>query len=176
MQSEKTRLDFEMIDIVKIDLIMRLISVYFDGLCQPRNPGGIACYAFLARRNDTIMHSEYGIVGEPFSKDATNNVAEYTALIKGLEWLTEHAAKDEPIMVYGDSKLVVSQMNGDYRIRSKRISPYYRRAISLRNAFQGIEIAWIPREKNNEADALTNKAYREALAQWTGRRTKSRSS
>jgi len=62
-----------------------LIQVNIDGLCQPINPGGIACYAFIIRSNGRTMHSGYGIAGEPFSKDSTNNVAEYTALAKALE-------------------------------------------------------------------------------------------
>ena len=69
------------------------IQVYFDGLCQPYNPGGIACYAFviLAKKEheqkQQQYYSEYGLAAEPFSDSATNNVAEYTGIIKALEWL-----------------------------------------------------------------------------------------
>jgi ribonuclease HI len=71
------------------------IQVYFDGLCQPYNPGGIACYAFviLAKKGheqkQQQQYSEYGLAAEPFSDNATNNVAEYTGIIKALEWLLE---------------------------------------------------------------------------------------
>lgn len=139
-----------------------MIEVFFDGLCQPRNPGGIACYAFLIRRDGKIEHSEYGLATEPFSKDSTNNVAEYTALIKALDWLSRNRVS-EPIRIASDSKLVVSQLNGVYKVKSKRIIPLYRRALSLMNSFSDIQIRWVPREENGEADALTNRAYKEAL-------------
>ncbi|MGI0037804.1 MAG: ribonuclease HI, partial [Nitrososphaera sp.] len=139
-----------------------LIDVFFDGLCQPKNPGGIACYAFLIRRNGKIEHSEYGLAAEPFSKDSTNNVAEYTALIKALDWLSLNRVNDS-IRIASDSKLVVSQLNGKYKVKSKRILPLYKRALILRNSFPDIAIMWVPREENREADALTNRAYKEAL-------------
>jgi ribonuclease HI len=140
-----------------------LIDVYFDGLCQPVNPGGIACYAFIVRRKGKIEHSEYGLATEPFSKDSTNNVAEYTALIKALEWLSNLSEKNEQIRISSDSRLVVSQLNGDYKIKSERIIPLFTKAIALKNSFPNIEIRWVPREENREADALTNKAYKDAL-------------
>ena len=140
-----------------------MIEIYFDGLCQPTNPGGIACYAFIVRRDGKVVQSDYGIAAEPYSKDSTNNVAEYTAFIKALEWATNQSPVDEQIRVSSDSRLVVSQLNGDYKIKSKRIIPLYKRASALKNIFPGLEIRWIPREENREADALTNKAYKEAL-------------
>ena len=151
-----------MIDIQCGGMLSRLIVVYFDGLCQPVNPGGIACYAFLIRRDGKIVHSEYGLAAKPYSNDSTNNVAEYTALIKALEWLSRNQPR-ESIRIRSDSKLVVSQINGEYKVKSKRIIPLYRQAMSLKNSFPSIEIAWVPREENREADALTNRAYREAI-------------
>jgi ribonuclease HI len=140
-----------------------LIEVYFDGLCQPINPGGIACYAFLVRKEGKIVHSDYGVAAEPYSKDSTNNVAEYTAIIKALEWISDHVRLEEPIRVFSDSRLVVSQLNGDFKIKSKRILPLYERAVALKNAITRLEVRWIPREENREADALTNRAYKECL-------------
>ena len=148
-----------------------LIDVFFDGLCQPVNPGGIACYAFLIKRNGKIEHSEYGLVAEPFSKDSTNNVAEYTALIKALERLSLDRVNDS-IRIASDSKLVVSQLNGHFKVKSRRIIPLYKRALSLKNSFSDIEIRWVPREENREADALTNRAYKEALKSRTNIRNK----
>jgi ribonuclease HI len=139
-----------------------LIEVFFDGLCQPINPGGIACYAFVVRRGDKIVHSEYGLAATPFSKDSTNNVAEYTALVKSLEWLSSNKV-NEPVRIRSDSRLVVSQMNGEFKVKSKRIIPLHEKAVELKNSFPELEIAWVPRQENREADALTNRAYREAL-------------
>jgi ribonuclease HI len=140
-----------------------LIDVYFDGLCQPVNPGGIACYAFVVKSNGKTIHSGYGIAGEPFSKDSTNNVAEYTALIKALEWLAANNLDVSEIKVAGDSKLVISQLEGRFKVKSKRIIPLYRRARELKESFRNLEFRHVPREENKEADGLTNRAYREAL-------------
>jgi ribonuclease HI len=142
-----------------------LIEVYFDGLCQPINPGGISCYAFVVKCGGRILHSDYGIAGEPFSEDSTNNVAEYTALIKALQWLLENNLGSAKVEIKSDSQLIVNQLTGDYKVKSKRIISLYKQVILLKSKFQDIQIKWIPREKNREADRLTNKAYNKALQQ-----------
>lgn len=139
-----------------------MIEVEFDGLCQPRNPGGIACYAFLVKRDGATIHSDYGVASEP-SKDSTNNVAEYTALVKALEWLVASNLNSEQIRIKSDSQLVVKQLNGDYKIKSKRIVPLYRQVVKLKSKFPDVEVRWVPREENREADRLTNRAYNKAL-------------
>ena len=135
--------------------------MYFDGLCQPVNPGGVACFAYLVRHEGRVIRSDYGLAAEPYSMDATNNVAEYTALIRSLEWLKANHP-DEELQIYSDSRLVVSQLNRDFKVKAERIIPLYRRAVELLRSFPKVEIRWIPREENREADALTNRAYREA--------------
>lgn len=139
-----------------------MIEVEFDGLCQPRNPGGIACYAFLVKKDGETIHSDYGVAAEP-SKDSTNNVAEYTALVKALEWLVASNLNPDQIRIKSDSQLVVKQLNGDYKIKSKRIVPLYRQVLKLKAKFPDIEVRWVPREENREADRLTNRAYNKAL-------------
>jgi len=142
---------------------MLLIEVYFDGLCQPVNPGGIACYAFVVKSNGKIIHSDYGVAGEPFSKDSTNNVAEYTALAKALEWLVASNLVSDKVVINSDSQLVVNQLEGNYKVKAKRIIPVYRQVLLLKRKFSDVEISWVPREKNREADRLTNIAYNKAL-------------
>jgi ribonuclease HI len=136
-----------------------LIEVYFDGLCQPVNPGGIACYAFVVKQGGKTIHSEYGVAGEPFSQDSTNNVAEYTALAKALEWLAANNLASEKVAVKSDSQLVVNQLQGNYKIKAKRIVPLFRQVALLKSKFSDLEISWVPREQNKEADRLTNIAY-----------------
>jgi ribonuclease HI len=140
-----------------------LIEVYFDGLCQPVNPGGIACYSFVVKKDGKTIHSDYGIAGEPFSPESTNNVAEYTALANALEWLVANDFTSEKILIKSDSQLVVNQMNGTYKIKAKKIIPLYKQAVMLKSKFSELEIRWVPREQNNEADMLTNVAYNKAL-------------
>lgn len=140
-----------------------VLEVYFDGLCQPINPGGIACYAFVIKKDGKTIHSNYGLADEPFSKDATNNVAEYTALIKALEWLDAAGYGSSPIEVKSDSQLVVNQINGQYRVRTKRLVPLHLKVQSLLKKFKEVQVFWVPREKNAEADRLTNVAYNKFL-------------
>ena len=140
-----------------------LIEVYFDGLCQPINPGGISCYAFLVKSGGRTIYSDYGIAVEPFSQDSTNNVAEYTALVKALQWLLENKLGSTKVEIKSDSQLIVNQLTGDYKVKSKRIMSLYKQVLVLKSKFQDIQIKWIPREKNREADMLTNKAYNKAL-------------
>jgi ribonuclease HI len=140
-----------------------LLEVYFDGLCQPKNPGGIACYAYVIKSNGKTVHSEYGVAVEPFSEDATNNVAEYTALAKALQWLVASCLASARVMVNSDSQLVVNQLSGTFKIKGKRIIPLYKEVLMLKNKFPNIEIQWVPREQNREADRLTNIAYNKVL-------------
>lgn len=140
-----------------------MIEVYFDGLCQPINPGGISCYAFVVKSGGRTIYTDYGVAGEPFSEDSTNNVAEYTALVKGLQWLLENNLGSSKIEVKSDSKLIVNQLTGDYKVKARRIVSLYKQVLLLKSKFQDIQIKWVPREKNKEADTLTNKAYNKAL-------------
>lgn len=145
-----------------------MLVLYFDGLCEPINPRGIACYGFVIYKNGIKVHEEGGFVGAGmFGDDVSNNVAEYTALIKGLEWLIENGMNNEEIIVYGDSQLVINQLNNLYTVRAYRIVPLYSRIKKLISLFKKITFKWIPREKNIEADKLSRKAYNEFVkAHW----------
>ncbi len=127
------------------------------------NPGGIACYAFVVKNEYNTIGCEYGLAAEPFSKNATNNVAEYTGLIKALEWLLLNNMSTDKVEIKSDSQLVVKQISGEYRVKSPRIIPLYRRTLMLNSKFKDIEIKWIARDQNKEADLLTRKAYNETL-------------
>ena len=140
-----------------------MIEVYFDGLCQPVNPGGIACYAFIVKKGGKTIHRDCGVATEPFSKDATNNVAEYTALIKALEWLIEDKLTSDRIEIKSDSQLIVRQLSGDYKVKAKRIIPLYKKVLLLKDKFKELDIRWLARDQNKEADALTNEAYYKTL-------------
>lgn len=140
-----------------------MIEVYFDGLCQPINPGGISCYAFIVKSDGGIIHSDYGVAAKPFSEESTNNVAEYTALAKALQWLLANNFNSKKVEIKSDSQLVVNQLTGDYKVKARRILPLFKQVLFLKTKFQDIQIIWIPRDKNREADRLTNKAYNKAF-------------
>jgi ribonuclease HI len=154
------------------------IEVYFDGLCQPYNPGGIACYAFVIKKcgynnnNDDetcigqTIYSQYGLAAEPFTNDASNNVAEYMGVVKALErllLLPQLNGDNSKIIVRGDSKLVVYQTKGKYKVKASRIVPLHQTVMSLISKFKVLDIEWVPREQNMDADRLSNKAYQEFL-------------
>ena len=89
-----------------------VITVRFLGQCLPRNPGGIACSAYIIRNKEGhLLHESCGLAAEPNSPSSTNSVATYTALIRALEWLIKNGYSNDIIKVYGNSKLVISQIN-----------------------------------------------------------------
>jgi ribonuclease HI len=67
------------------------------------------------------------------------------------------------VEIKSDSQLIVNQLRGDYKVKAKRIISLYKQVLLLKSKFQDIQIRWVPREKNREADRLTNKAYNKAL-------------
>jgi ribonuclease HI len=89
---------------------------------------------------------------------ATHNVAEYEALIAGLELARAHGI--EHIRVYTDSELVVDQVNGSSAVKEAHLQVLHERACGLRREFKTFRIGWVPREWNLEADQLV----RDALA------------
>lgn len=148
------------------------LHVHFDGLCQPINPQGIACYGFVARRGDTVLHEEHGLATEPFTESATNNLAEYVGLLKALAWLDREGHHDRPVRVHGDSMMVVEQMMGKYKPKADSILAAYHEARALTGRFRDLTVTWVPRAENGHADDLTERAYREAMetnAEWRRR-------
>jgi probable phosphoglycerate mutase len=86
----------------------------------------------------------------------TNNEAEYRALIEGLKAVSDW--KPDRVELYLDSKLVVEQMNGRYRVKSPELAPLYKQASDLAKQFPTITISHVERAKNAGADALANMA------------------
>jgi ribonuclease HI len=138
-----------------------VITLYFDGLCLPRNPRGIACYAFIVYINDKRVKASSGLAARPWSEEATNNVAEYTGLLKGLKWLLDNPKLllGQEVIVKGDSKLVIMQMRGEYKVRSARLLGLYNKCKELISRIGEVKFEWIPRSKNEETDRLTKLAY-----------------
>lgn len=142
--------------------MVKPITVYCDGLCEPVNPGGTACYGWVAYRGKKRIAKDCGVVCS--GPDATNNIAEYTAVIKALEWLLENGCAGEEIAVCSDSQLCIYQLQGVYAVRSPRLMPLYARALELAEKFSGLSFKWVPREQNEEADRLSRKAYKKHMS------------
>lgn len=135
-------------------------KAWFDGGCFP-NPGGTATFGYVVKKGGEIAQTGCGIVGN--GPRMTNNVAEYKGLIECMTFFINHGLNRESISFFGDSALVIKQMNGDYRLPSpkamkKPYAAYAYEAAALRDKFTASTFQWIPREENVEADALTNTA------------------
>jgi ribonuclease HI len=140
-----------------------MIRVEFDGACEPRNPGGIPTYGFVIYRDRRKAHEEAGLAATPHSREATNNVAEYTGAIRALEWLVAQGTTGESVVVQGDSELVIRQLNGEYKVKSPLLAPLHKKVLELAERFPSIEYRWVPREENREADRLTARARADYL-------------
>lgn len=106
-------------------------------------------------RIGVVVKDERGVPLATVSKDigrATNNQAEYEALLAGLE--VARAKRAESVEIRMDSELVVSQIKGTYRVKAPSLLPLYQRAKALLAQFQSYSIQAIPREQNRAADAL----------------------
>jgi hypothetical protein len=97
----------------------------------------------------------------PIQPTVTNNQAEYEALLRGLQYLKE--AKAVSVEIYGDSKLVIKQLNCQYECRSNILRSYYENCREILKSFQLVILQHIPREHNEEANRLAQSAsgYRE---------------
>lgn len=135
---------------------------YCDGLCEPRNPGGYACWAWLAIYDGRQFRQQYGCIGH--GAGMTNNEAEYEAVLQAMRYAESIKGRIHDaglsVLVRTDSQLVVNQVSGLWQIKIPRRQIIPIRAI-LFNEFQGV-IEWVPREQNSDADMLTRLAYAEA--------------
>lgn len=116
------------------------------------NPGPAGYGAVvLDEHTDAVLAERAGWLGP-----ATNNVAEYSGLIAGLEAASAIGATH--VAVRMDSKLVVEQMSGRWQVKHPGLQPLARQAQLLRDTFESVSFQWIPRERNGRADALANQA------------------
>jgi ribonuclease HI len=110
----------------------------------------------VIKKNGKVV--EQGSESLGASKDMTNNVAEYSALIRALQAIKKLGFDKEKILLRSDSKLLVSQMKGKWKVRGTRIVPLHSKAAELTKGLD-IVFQWIPREENEEADSLCRVAY-----------------
>ena len=126
------------------------IIAYTDGGSRG-NPGPAAAGFVLTDTNGTQLQGKGFFLGR-----ATNNVAEYTAIVKALEAARQKGGKR--VTVFSDSELLVRQLNGQYKVKSEQVRPLYRQATELMDEFENCKVQYIAREENKEADKLVNQA------------------
>jgi ribonuclease HI len=133
--------------------------MHFDGLCEPSNPGGVAAYGYQVLRDGRVVHEGSGLAAPP-GPGATNNVAEFRALVEGLRWLQAQGARG--VLVRGDSRLVVETVSGRWKLNAAHLIPMRDEARALLLALEG-RLEWVPREENKEADRLSRVGFRDAV-------------
>ena len=133
-------------------------TAWFDGACGPVNPGGTATYGVMIKDQDgTILVWEHGLVGK--GSTMSNNVAEYAGVLQVLKCLASRPPGR--VTIHGDSKLVINQLNGKWRMRKGlylSIAVEAKELLAfLRRLGWQLSFCWIPREQNRECDALSKK-------------------
>lgn len=134
-----------------------MIECWFDGCCEPRNPGGTAAYGAVIFKDGQRVwsQSEIFVPMKGREKEVSNNFAEYMGFLAILTQLQGMRAEQEEIHVYGDSNLVIQQMNGRWRIKQGYYVPVALSARNLIHKFPRLRLEWIPREENSLADELS---------------------
>lgn len=126
------------------------VVVYVDGGARGNpGPAGVGVVITDPDGNELARANDY--IGE-----ATNNVAEYRALLLGLEKARALGARE--VSIVNDSQLVARQIDGEYRVKNADLRPLHGRASSMLGRFGRWSIRSVPREENELADVLVNEA------------------
>jgi ribonuclease HI len=131
---------------------------WFDGACKPVNPGGTASFGVVIKSGDgPVLLRDHGVVGS--GKAMSNNVAEYAGAHRILEYLS--TCPPEKAVIRGDAQLIVNQLEGKWRIKKGMYLPIAIETKELLAHLRGlgwqINLCWVPREQNEECDALSKK-------------------
>jgi ribonuclease HI len=124
------------------------VTVACDGASRG-NPGPAGAGAQITGPDGSVLAEVAEGLGE-----TTNNVAEYTAVIRGLERALELGATE--VLLRSDSQLLINQLTGRYRVKTSHLQPLHRRVRELGARFDTIEYEHVRRERNTEADRLAN--------------------
>ena len=130
-----------------------VLHIHIDGGCRG-NPGEAGFGVHVADAGGAEIAGLYGYIGQ-----ATNNVAEYQALLHGLRYALGRGARR--VKVFSDSELVVRQISGAYKVKHPSMVPLHREARELMRRFDEVSVTHVRREQNKEADALANRALDE---------------
>lgn len=133
---------------------MKELEIYIDGASKgnpgPSGIGAVICQSGIVVKNISS-----------FIGNATNNIAEYTALIYALQEAS--VLKAESLKIKTDSQLLARQLNKVYKVKNANISGLYEQAVLLLSAFKEVSIQSIPREENQGADRLATEAVKKEL-------------
>jgi ribonuclease HI len=126
------------------------LVIHVDGGARG-NPGPAAIGVVIADADGRLLEEVAETIGE-----TTNNVAEYRALLRGLERARALGADD--VELVGDSELVAKQVTGQYKVKHAGLRPLHAEALQALAAFPHWQVRTVPRAQNASADALVNAA------------------
>jgi ribonuclease HI len=124
------------------------VIINCDGAARG-NPGPAGAGAVVVDESGAVLAEVAEGLGE-----TTNNVAEYTAVIRGLEEAKRLGARE--VLLRSDSQLLINQLTGRYRVKAPHLQPLHRRVRDLMRAFTRVDLEHVPRERNVAADQLAN--------------------
>lgn len=131
--------------------------IYFDGLCEPRNPRGHAFGGWRVTGLPSGELLEYGYYGR--GDGMTNNVAEYRALIDGVNAVPAQGWTGPAEIIRGYSQLIIKHLTGEWRANKPHIRQLRDDVLALVSAFSSVVFTWVPRAENAVADELSREAY-----------------
>ncbi len=143
---------------------MSVIEAFFDGCCEPINPGGTASYGVVILQDGKRIWETSKIVTMEKGKEkyTSNNVAEYSGFKAILDYLLSHDLHRNVVIIRGDSNLVIHQMFGTWKIKSGYYVPIALLCRQILKQFPNITGEWIRRDENYLADELSKARLIEA--------------
>ena len=130
-------------ELINDDENINTVSLFVDGAADLHTKTAGIGGVFLGENNEELYRLS------KYLDDTTNNEAEYSALIRGLE------LNIMDIKIYADSELVVKQVNGEYKVKHERMRPLHRKAIALLCQYSNWSLQHVPRDDNMIADKLS---------------------
>ena len=126
----------------------RRVIINCDGAARG-NPGPAGAGAVVVDEDGVVLAEVAEGLGE-----TTNNVAEYTAVVRGLEEAQRLGARE--VLLRSDSQLLINQLTGRYKVKAPHLQPLHKRVRELLRTFERADLEHVPRERNAAADALAN--------------------
>lgn len=130
------------------------VKLFFDGSHTDVSSG----YGFVLERDSKTILESFGTIPRHF----TSNVAEYAGFIAGVKAASELLEANESLQICGDSQLILYQISGKYRVKAEHLKNYCelakKRIEALKHDGHRVELTWIRREFNKQADKLAAKA------------------
>jgi ribonuclease HI len=158
-------------------LTLRFDGLYYNTNDEPSKPApanahtktrahavqsGVMCYGWLIYHGEKLVARGHG--GFVRQEAASSNIAEYLALIEGLQALVDMHIDNEDVEIIGDARSLIEQMNGTARVNANTTRPLYRKALLLSRHFPLLTWTWTPRRQNHAADQLTRRAMKQIRA------------